>query len=159
MGPCYNWWWPISFCKSSWHSFCHVCLHVHVTHSQNDTVFNADAVTMWEAYGDVITSIAVTHFVSFGLCFNLFAFSMLWVSLTMRQLIAFYTYLAAFATVPLSYFINNFTVNYVVNRAGPNPMLNNLDQQQAYFPLTLFLSKFTMLCGIFCIISSSGDSD
>ena len=48
------------------------------------------------------------------LCFNLFWFSMLWVSLTTRQLVSFYTYLLAFATVPLSYLLNSFTVSYIL---------------------------------------------
>merc|ERR1719242_2550106 len=90
-----------------------------------------------------MTSIGFCHLVSFMMCFNLFWFSMLWVSLTTRQLVSFYTYLLAFATVPLSYLLNSFTVSYIL---ASDPMVQlpfsllstNLDQ----LPLQLIMGNY-----------------
>lgn len=87
--------------------------------------------SMWETYGDIISSIAFNHFVSFCLCFNLFWFSILWVSLTTRQLVSFYYYLMVAAILPTSYLLNSHIVNLICNK---EPQLIN--------PITLLLCKF-----------------
>ena len=127
---------------------------VHFTYSNkndstNETILSGDESGMWEAYGEVITSIAVQHFVSFGLCFNLFWFSMLWVSLTTRQLVSFYTYLLAFATVPLSYLANSQIVNNICSK-----------DPKTVHPISLLLCEFSSLTGesskfyFFCLLQT-----
>ena len=71
------------------------------------------------------------------LCFNLFWFSMLWVSLHTRQLVSFYTYLLAFATVPLSYLMNSFTVSYIL---ASDPMV-----QLPFSLLSMFITTLLLL--------------
>ena len=75
------------------------------------------------------------------LCFNLFWFSMLWVSLHTRQLVSFYTYLLAFATVPLSYLMNSFTVSYIL---ASDPMVQLPFSLLSMF-ITTLLTRLTWL--------------
>lgn len=118
---------------------------IHFTYTnKTDSILDSNmTLDQLQAYSDIITSLAFYHFASFMLCFNLFWFSMLWVSLTTRQLVSFYTYLLAFATVPLSYLLNSFTVSYIL---ASDPMVQlpfsllstNLDQ----LPLQLIMGNY-----------------
>ena len=85
-------------------------------------------------------------FSSFMLCFNLFWFSMLWVSLHTRQLVSFYTYLLAFATVPLSYLMNSFTVSYII---ASDPMVQLPFSLLSMFITTLLLLSSKTVAGLF----------
>lgn len=122
-------------------------VHITYTNRNDSTIFDSngtlDEASVWEAYGDIIHGQAFYHFISFMMCFNLFWFSMLWVSLHTRQLVSFYTYLLAFATVPLSYLMNSYTVSYIL---ASDPMVQlpfsllstNLDQ----LPLQLIMGNY-----------------
>ena len=88
----------------------------------------------WAMYADVITTMAMNHFVSFVACFNLFWLSLLWISLSTRQLVAFYTYLLAFSCVPLSFAANRYTVGFIYSE---DPTLF----AEPGFPLSKFLGN------------------
>ena len=93
--------------------------------------------SIWDVYGDILTSMAFYHLTSFFLCCGLFCSSFLWISLTTRQLVSFYIYLAAFATVPLSYFMNAYTVSFALTR---NPM----EFDVSMFPFSILFSKINI---------------
>ena len=113
---------------------------VHLTYSNktvldNQTIDTMDDQTLWLTYGEAIMTIFFNHLATFGLFLNLFGFSMLWVSLTTRQLVSFYTYLIAFATVPLSYLLNTLTVNQIVAR-------DSTLSEKPLIPISLFFGKY-----------------
>lgn len=106
---------------------------VHFTYSNMSTIKGTtgfDNESNWQHYGDVISSIAFNHFVSFCLCFNLFWLSILWVSLTTRQLVSFYYYAMVAAILPTSYLLNYHTINLICNK-----------EPQVINPITLLLCK------------------
>ena len=104
--------------------------------SGNQTVINEQ--TLWETHGDTLMSMFFAHLASIGLCFHLFWFSFLWLSLTTRQMVSLYTYLFAFCTVPLSYILNSLTVNQIVARIP-------LQDAETILPLSLFFGELTWL--------------
>jgi hypothetical protein len=100
----------------------------------NGTTGIALESSFFEEYSSTLSTIAMTHVVSFVSCINLFWCSLLWISLTTRQLVSFYTYLLAFSCVPLSYMANLYTIDLIKNR---DPML---DDEPAW-PLSRLLGK------------------
>ena len=79
--------------------------------------------SMWEHFKDIYAVIAFNHFVSVLTCLNLFWFSMLWISLTTRQLLWFYLYIGTLACLPTSYLVNKFTIDAI--RSGTVAIQNS----------------------------------
>jgi hypothetical protein len=63
-----------------------------------------------------------------------------------RQLVSFYTYLLAFATVPLSYLMNSFTVSYIL---ASDPMVQLPFSLLSMFITTLLLLSSKNVAGLF----------
>ena len=114
---------------------------VHFTFSSSNVTYASDLLneeSFWKEYGSVLTTIAFNHFVSFAACANLFWFSLLWIGLTTRQLVSFYTYMMAFACVPLSFLANCYTMNLL----HTDVRINNYLDTPTYFPLFNILRRF-----------------
>ena len=74
--------------------------------------------TFMAFYKDYITSIAFNHLFSFTTCLSMFWFSMLWISLTTRQLLWFYMYMCTLACLPISYLVNNYSIE-LIRKSSP----------------------------------------
>ena len=121
---------------------------VHFTYSSSNMTYNKDLLneeSFWREYGSVLTTIAFNHFVSFAACANLFWFSLLWIGLTTRQLVSFYTYMIAFACVPVSFLANCYTMNLL----HTDVRINNYLDTPTYFPLFNILRKSHYNCRFF----------
>ena len=92
--------------------------------------------SFWAFYKDILSTIAFNHFVSVMACLILIGFSMLWISLTTRQLLWFYLYIGTLTCLPMSYLVNNFTVEAVRNRS---PSLHQ--DEPGFFWIYNFFSK------------------
>ena len=117
---------------------------VHFTFSSSNVTYASDLLneeSFWKEYGSVLTTIAFNHFVSFAACANLFWFSLLWIGLTTRQLVSFYTYMMAFACVPLSFLANCYTMNLL----HTDVRINNYLDTPTYFPLFNILRKSVII--------------
>ena len=87
---------------------------VHFTYSSSNMSYNGELPndeSFWKEFGSWGNWRAFNHFASFFVCINFFWFSVFWIGLTTRQLVSFYTYLLAFACVPLSFLANCYTMS------------------------------------------------
>ena len=100
--------------------------------------------SMWEHFKDIYAVIAFNHFVSVLTCLNLFWFSMLWISLTTRQLLWFYLYIGTLACLPTSYLVNKFTIDAI--RSGTVAIQNS---EPGLVWIHNFIRKFSNLLKIF----------
>ena len=110
---------------------------VHFTYSSANMSYSGDFKDneeFWKEFGSWGNWRAVSHLASFFTCFSLFWFSVVWIGLTTRQLVSFYTYLLAFACVPLSFLANCYTMNTLYHDVRL--------EKVSYFPLFTILSKF-----------------
>ena len=89
-------------------------------------------------YKDLITSIAFNHLFSFATCLSMFWFSLLWSSLTTRQLLWFYMYMCTLACLPISYLVNNYSIE-LIRKNSPIDLL----EESKGGPISMFdyLSK------------------
>ena len=105
--------------------------------------------TFMAFYKDIITSIAFNHLFSFATCLSMFWFSMLWISLTTRQLLWFYMYMGTLACLPISYLVNNYSIE-LIRKNSP------INLEEANGPISIFdyLSKTFLLCSSVVYVKS-----
>ena len=94
--------------------------------------------TFMAFYKDYITSIAFNHLFSFTTCLSMFWFSMLWISLTTRQLLWFYMYMCTLACLPISYLVNNYSIELI---RKSSPMIELEESKVGPISIFDYLSK------------------
>ena len=103
--------------------------------------------TFMAFYKDYITSIAFNHLFSFTTCLSMFWFSMLWISLTTRQLLWFYMYMCTLACLPISYFVNNYSIELI---RKSSPMIELEESKSGPISIFDYLSK--KICLSFSVV-------
>ncbi len=86
---------------------------MNASNSSNTSYAELEA-NLWAEYSDPFLSMMLSHTVNFLSCTLLLGTSLLWISLTTKQLVTFYTYLLALSCVPLSYLTNFYITNSVM---------------------------------------------
>ena len=103
--------------------------------------------TFMAFYKDYITSIAFNHLFSFATCLSMFWFSMLWISLTTRQLLWFYMYMCTLACLPISYLVNNYSIELI---RKSSPMIELEESKVGPISISDYLSK--KICLFFNVV-------